>query len=274
MEKIEETVAILKKLGLTGLEARVYVTLAFAGNLTVDAIAKISKIHRPDIYRLVTSLADKGLIEKIIAKPIQYSAMSIDKCVDSLLQKRSKESMELLKEANRLRKMTRTEKNPPLLRDTSNFVLIRAAKAKERIEMAIDKTQESIDLVVLWNQFSTLMFNYKRKFGAAWSRGVKTRFIIEKPKESAGGLSYLNFCRKNHFCELKFILTYPPATVMMFDQREVFIIEDPTLSLLKSSILASNSPSLCNMSKYFFEKMWLEAEEYQPQINKVKPIKV
>ena len=51
---------LLNELGLTILEAKVYLALAKTGKTTIATISKTSKVARPDVYRTLAKLQEKG----------------------------------------------------------------------------------------------------------------------------------------------------------------------------------------------------------------------
>ena len=74
LEPLKEDHQTLIDLGLTLLQAKVYLALVQSGTLKVGTIAQVSKVARPDVYRTLQKLQDLGLIEKIITKPILFRA--------------------------------------------------------------------------------------------------------------------------------------------------------------------------------------------------------
>ena len=56
---------ILTNLGLTPVQARVYLALVESGPLRISAISKASDVARPDVYRILSNLEKIGLVEKI-----------------------------------------------------------------------------------------------------------------------------------------------------------------------------------------------------------------
>jgi sugar-specific transcriptional regulator TrmB len=64
----------------------VYTALLESGPLRVSAIAKISKVARPDVYRNLSKLQKIGLVEKIIRKPVEYRAIPMKKGLSLLLE--------------------------------------------------------------------------------------------------------------------------------------------------------------------------------------------
>ena len=84
----DEDISTLTELGLTVSQAKIYLSLAKAKNLTAQAISTTSKVARPDVYRVLVQLNEDGLVERIISKPQEFHAISVEKCVSKLIQRR------------------------------------------------------------------------------------------------------------------------------------------------------------------------------------------
>ena len=81
----EEDVEALVALGLTTLQAKVYLTL----NKLEEAKTKseTAKVARQEIYRVMNKLQNLCLVEKVIAKPVRYKAVPMQEAVPHLLKR-------------------------------------------------------------------------------------------------------------------------------------------------------------------------------------------
>jgi predicted DNA-binding transcriptional regulator len=75
----------LEKLGLEPAEAQVYLAVLRHGPLSVGAVANETGIPRTNIYRLVYSLTQKGLIEGAAGYATKFAAVSPDTALPSLI---------------------------------------------------------------------------------------------------------------------------------------------------------------------------------------------
>ena len=60
----KEDFQILVDLGLTLLQAKVFLALLVRGTSKVTEISQVSKVSRPDVYRSLSKLQEFGLVEK------------------------------------------------------------------------------------------------------------------------------------------------------------------------------------------------------------------
>jgi len=68
-ETFEKGILILTELGLSAIQAKVYLALAQSTESTATVVADISGVARPDVYRVLAQLEKMGLVQTIVANP-------------------------------------------------------------------------------------------------------------------------------------------------------------------------------------------------------------
>jgi len=79
---IEET---LSRFGLLKNEIKVYLYLARAGEKKAGEIAEAISLHRTETYRILRDLEKKGIVFSIFEKPLKFTAVTLDKAIDLLV---------------------------------------------------------------------------------------------------------------------------------------------------------------------------------------------
>jgi sugar-specific transcriptional regulator TrmB len=79
---IEETLA---RYGLIRNEIRVYLHLARSGERKASEIAEAISLHRTETYRILRDLEKKGLVYSAFEKPLKFTAVPLEKAIDSLI---------------------------------------------------------------------------------------------------------------------------------------------------------------------------------------------
>jgi sugar-specific transcriptional regulator TrmB len=263
---------VLTDLGLTSLQARVYLALLTSGPLKASAISTISKVARPDVYRNLSKLQKIGLVEEIIRKPVEYRAIPITNGLKLLLEAKTQQYETVKGETRMLLDTATIEKsNKNKAAEAPHFVLIPKGKTViEEIRTAIEKAESSVDLVLSWKRFSQGIASvFSESMETAWTKNLKSRFIIESPPESKTGEQLIKFCREKPFCQIKFIPHNPQAIFGIYDGNEIFIVLQSKTDLPGSPALWSNNPSLIGLAKDYFEMLWLTSME-GPKLNKNK----
>lgn len=90
-----DTLSVLTDLGLSVLQAKIYLTLLTQKSTPIRAISYLSKVSRPDVYRVIAQLEELKLVRKTIAKPARYEAVPIRNCTSFLVQKQEKKLLDL-----------------------------------------------------------------------------------------------------------------------------------------------------------------------------------
>lgn len=154
MEFQPSEVQTLINLGLTSIQARIYLSLARYGPSSVTVIARQSKVNRPDVYRTMIKLYDLGLVEKIVETPVLFKAVSANQTLKFLLQRRTEQYDKLRVDTESLIYNLRSDEKNARVED-SRFVLIPQKNAVvKRVMQAINEAQERMDFVVSWKRFS------------------------------------------------------------------------------------------------------------------------
>jgi sugar-specific transcriptional regulator TrmB len=84
-------------IGLTNLEAEVYLKLSKLKQAKVSELTKVTKVTRTQLYPLLEKLIEKGVIKKIDKKVIVYKIIEPVKLIN-LLSKWKEDQTTILKE--------------------------------------------------------------------------------------------------------------------------------------------------------------------------------
>jgi len=85
----------LRDFGLTKNESKIYVFLSRSGPRKAIEISSKEKIPRTETYHLLSNLETKGIIEPSVEKPTRFSAVKIEKAIESIIHNQEKKIGEL-----------------------------------------------------------------------------------------------------------------------------------------------------------------------------------
>ena len=257
MELLSEELQTLTDLGLSLLQAKVYLTLLQSEAMKAGMIAKASQVARPDVYRTLLKLQEMGLIEKLIANPMRYRAIPTDIAIPSLVEHKTEKYNELkVKSANLLSKY-KNRRNGSSHRE-SRFVFVPSQESlMKRLKKAIEATQKSVDVSTSCKRLTYACYSLFDELQSAWDRGVKGRAVINIKEERQPEI-IIN-CWKTPFAEIRYVSSIPKTVMVKYDNREVFVFTDPTADLKASPALWSNDPSIIGMAEDYFETWWNKA---------------
>lgn len=255
---MEEEFATLEHLGLTNAQAKVFLALADLGASTIKEIAGNSKVHRTDIYRIIKDLEEEGLVEREISTPSKFRAIPINECIKTLFQKRNHETNEIRKEATKLIRSHRERNEAANVPENegSHSWTVPEGRVIDKIGTAIDRANESIDVVLPWKRFSSgFSVIFSDKIEKALSRKVRLRFAVQIPSGECP-VNQLDSKKNDPFCEIRFFGSSSYIVLGIYDQKEVSIAEFPDVKREKSRLLWSTNKALLSLAKEYFETMW------------------
>lgn len=100
----------LMLVGLTNLEAKVYLKLLELKQAKVSKLAKTTKVTRTQLYPLLEKLVEKGFLKKKDEKVIIYQVLEPDELI-KLLERWKKQQLSILKDLeSKLKKLKKGRK--------------------------------------------------------------------------------------------------------------------------------------------------------------------
>jgi len=253
----EESVKALMTMGLTNLQAKVYLCLVGLGKTKAQNICKKTGIARQDIYRILNELREKCLAEKLIGMPNEYKAVSIEDAVATLREKKLNEYKEADKNAKELLNRLKDIKQENI--DNYSEFLVRkcdipsAEKVLCSVEKSIDAISNWMDEIRFIEFFKDFVINNKK-------RNIEFRAIIDKPQKRESLQKICRTLEKSCFFELRYIPTPKMFTLTIIDRKEVGIVEKGAWA--PANCLLSSSPLLIAMMQDYFDLLWAKAEPW------------
>ena len=87
----------LVSLGLSEMDAEIYVYLAKNGPQTVKNATSSLKLHRQQLYRSLKNLQNKGIIVPSKERPARFSAVTFEKVLELFLKAKMEQQQNLQK---------------------------------------------------------------------------------------------------------------------------------------------------------------------------------
>ncbi|MGE5187977.1 MAG: TrmB family transcriptional regulator, partial [Betaproteobacteria bacterium] len=148
MQSFDEPVETLINLGLTVLQAKVYLSLAKLGTSTGRTTAKDAKVAPQDVYRVLAELQEAGLVEKIIAKPNKYCPMPINQGFAMLIKHRKNQTKQLERSVKTVSKLFQPAIKGAQKTEEGDFILIGKKEPLEnRAHQMVETAYANIDLM-------------------------------------------------------------------------------------------------------------------------------
>ncbi len=82
-------------LGLTEIDAEIYLLLCREGSQKGSSIAEALKLYKQQLYRSLKRLQKKGVVNASLERPARFSAMSLEKVIDFLIETKKEQALAL-----------------------------------------------------------------------------------------------------------------------------------------------------------------------------------
>jgi len=144
----------LRDFGLTKNESKIYVFLSKNGATKAIKIAQEEKIPRTETYHLLSTLEKKGIVKTSIQRPTRFSAVNIEKAIESIIENQQKkiEELKLLKYDmielwNSFLKIRGNKKSDILKFESKMKKYPKASKMKPSFESSLQDLREKSDVL-------------------------------------------------------------------------------------------------------------------------------
>ncbi len=258
-----EDIEALNSLGLTSVQARVYLVLNTMGKATIKTIAKMANIARQDTYRITSELHELSIVEKIISNPAEYRAIPIRDGIDILIQRKHRESSEAYSRAMQFLQRHKHEMvNAKPQESMPQFALVPENEALIiKLKRGAETAQRSIDTTLTWKKFSQGIEILSEVYQKALRKGVEIRVAVEKPEYIKSWDKTTQALMRNPLFKLRTIPIPPSGIVAIYDQKEMLLATSAVGNIAGSPALWSDNPSLISVSQEYFELIWVNSHE-------------
>ncbi|MCW4028796.1 MAG: hypothetical protein NWE92_04025 [Candidatus Bathyarchaeota archaeon] len=256
----EETVETLVNLGLTVLEAKVYIALVKSGSSTGRATANLAKVAPQDVYRVLTELHNDGLVEKKLAKPNKYRAIPLEKGISLLFQRRNEQTAQLKKSAFKIFSSFQAIDELEEQTDIGDFVLLpKGASIGNRIRRNWMTAKANVDLMNNFAEGSELNKENLDYEVVALDKGVKVREILGKTRKKYRISKTASILASKPTYQVKYLHSPPLAKLMIKDRKEVLLSTSATATPFEYPSLWSNNRIVVQLIQEWYDNIWAKA---------------
>jgi sugar-specific transcriptional regulator TrmB len=264
MESSDEYVSTLSELGLSSLQAKVYLALAKSSSLKAQEISSVCEVARPDVYRVLFQLEKAGLVEKQIGATSTFRAIPIQLALQILLLQKTAKYRDIEKKTKAILKKHQDNGQDTLQQQEYKFIVV---TGKNRIIQFMrkehDNAQRSVEILSTVQRWLQILEECLESYEKALERGVKYRIIVEKPLDRKSFESKVQSLQSRPDFELRLVRRPLDTNSASFDDREATFNVYPSKSLAESAILWTNQPSFLAMHRDHFEAVWKSARKFK-----------
>lgn len=261
MQDAASQIATLEKLGLTPLQAKIYLSTVTLQKATAGKIALDSNVARPDVYRILPMLEKLGLLRKIISAPKMYEATPIKDACDLLLQKKNREYLEAEQRSmNLIKEFEEKNRTPNIDGGNESFYMIVSKEIMvDKIYEADASAKESINVIGRWDIIRPIIYNHLDIYSKAVKDGVVVRFITDKPKPDDKTAAKLNK-KLGPMLEIRYLNELLPMRGAIYDGKQANMRVAASNDQALTPSLWSNNAEFTKILLTFFEDLWTKTQ--------------
>ncbi|MFC1753851.1 TrmB family transcriptional regulator [Thermoproteota archaeon] len=235
-------VEFLREMGLTEVEARVYLCLLQEGSLKAGLISKLLGIHRRSVYDAIDRLRKKGMVSYIKTNNVNHYEAAEPQRILGILKEKEKNLQSILPELEGLRKLSKEKKETLFFRGKASMKTI--------FNDQLDSIEEGGEVCVLAADVDVneILKYYFPKFDARRrKKRIKIRMIMDSSAENKKILKQIPLCNIR-FADFKSdakVSTYVYGSHVSMIRWD----EEPIAILIKEKEIA-------NRFNDYFELLW------------------
>jgi sugar-specific transcriptional regulator TrmB len=248
---------VLKQLGLTQYQAKVYLSLIRNSESSTKQIARSTSLNRGNVHNALVELSQLGLVEKIISVPIKYKAVPIDDAVSLLIAEKACEFTGIQTKAEKLVHQIKTNSNQVESNDEeSALILVPAKRLLSLGEKAFNEAMHSIEVIASRKKFHSWITRYSKPNLEALERGVKMRVILNEPEPGYMMPDPMNLLTSVPNFNLKYTPIMPKTHFSIYDGKIVFCNTSTSSELTDSPSCLLRNSCIVSAFKELFELRW------------------
>jgi len=274
----EQLIKELMPFGLTKNEATVYLALLQLKQASARAIAKLSKLPRQEIYRVLPRLERLGMVEVIVSKPTKFLAIPPEEVLSELIERQQEI---LTRQTSKLRRKKNTLENELKKVEGKSAGLVQpepvhfaVISGQHLVNEKIEGMLQNAKSEVLWISPKleirrAVIYDRDEMLRQCAQRNIKIKILTEIDEKNVKEVNKLG-----RFCEIRHA---PGITTLItiVDDKELIIgsAVHTSNSLTGSELrheLWTNDSSHIRVMKDFFEKVWSASIPAKLEIASIK----
>jgi sugar-specific transcriptional regulator TrmB len=244
--------------GFTKEEAEVYVFLSSMGASPARVVSRRFDVNRMRAYRTLKSLEEKGLVERIIGRPMRFVANplqeSLNKYIDGFREKLTEletREKEIIDDWTRISDVTSEQT------EESRFRIFEGRQQiYELLIQMCERAHGEICIVTTKRDLHRLaLMGIDERLRGVSNQGIRVRILTQVEGPDFAEMDYFS-----DFAEIRHIPLPAPVRFVTIDMRETLTttsMEDTmSLTTQDDAGLWTNAPSYTSAMKVFFDALW------------------
>ncbi|MGD0995192.1 MAG: helix-turn-helix domain-containing protein [Candidatus Bathyarchaeia archaeon] len=261
MELQDRSAQTLHKLGLTPLQAKMYLTLINMKKEKIQTIARAIGADRSNTYQVIDQLQKMGLVERLVDTPNFFQAIPLHEGISTLMERKKNEYNELRNEAEQL--ITANKVNSQTSEEKEHeFKIMSKGKTSQTKDIIkhCQIAQTNLDMLLSIKDFHYGINALSKYYFECVKRGVKCRTIIQEPSFASIKKNVKRFAKVPGF-QIKYVLSSPKVVFVIVDKKDLHTNLFPNRTPVETTELILDHPGIIEVFQNYFETVWKQAQE-------------
>ncbi len=251
-----EGLQYLMQLGLTRMQANIYLNLLLYGKAEARIIAHWTGSPRTEVYRALNELQENGLVDRELGCPLKFTAvpptLGLQAFIDTKIH--DIDQMQTI-----LKKFSLEFESNQELNSEREYKII-SIEGRRRIIAKIkqqhDAAKLSVDVISFLPRFLYIANQCMENYSNAVERGVKYRIILGVPNDSQDLPLEIKEAHNNENTKVKKVVGCPRLNSVIFDQEQMNFSYYPDRGIAESPLILTNHPCLVGFAVNSFQRTW------------------
>jgi sugar-specific transcriptional regulator TrmB len=253
----------LMDFGLTLNQARVYVTLLKLGVAPVIGISKLSGVRREEVYRALGELEKRGIVERIIGKPLKFKTLPLEQMLPELLEQRRQKFewsfSKLQTKKKDLMKKAKTLKAEAVLEEKQKIGFVSVTNGNHALQKIVDMIEKTKEQLLIALSIQDLKYGYLTRNGALRhivQNGAAVKILTEIKEKDVLSLKILDEIMKlDGEVEIRHMNNLP-SQMTVIDNKEAIVGSFVFPPTDRHVSLWTDDPSFVKTVTHFFYDSW------------------
>jgi sugar-specific transcriptional regulator TrmB len=264
MGQSEHDLKLLEELGLTKNQATLYLTLLSVKKSDARKLSVSTGILRTDVYRSLSELELKGLVDRKIGLPIEFMAVTPSLGLQHVLEARINAVENTEQKTIAFIKKFQTKRETFEDNDSHEIKLINGRKRiVDKIRKQHDDAKDTIEICSILPRWLQIIDECRVNYQNALDRGVHYKVIVALPNANYMlPKNVISLLKHKNFTLKKSVITQSINSAM-FDYKEATFDYYPSKPLGSSPLIVTNHPSFIDLSKGYFQMLWNSLPDFK-----------
>jgi sugar-specific transcriptional regulator TrmB len=246
----------LMQLGLTRMQANIYINLLICGKAEARVIAYWSKSPRTEVYRALNELQENGLVDRELGCPLKFMAVPPSLGLQAFIDRKLHDINQMQKTLEKFSLEFESNQEPDPEREYKIISIEGKRRIIAKIKQQHDSACLSVDIISFLPRFLYIGSQCMENYSKAVERGVKYRIILGMPNESQDLPPEIEEAHNNENTVVKKVVGCLRENSAIFDKEHMSFSYYPYRRIIESPLILTNHPCLVGFALNSFQRTW------------------